>query len=62
LGNSGDGAFGYGNVFKLSPSSGSWTYTDLHDFSESPDGAFPQDGPTPDPQGNLYGTTAFGGR
>ena len=29
----GDGADGAGMVFKLSNSNGSWTLTDLHDFS-----------------------------
>ena len=27
-----DGAYGYGSVFKLTPASGQWTYTSLHDF------------------------------
>lgn len=57
-----EGLFGDGNIFKLSPSGGSWTYTDLHDFAGSPtDGAFPEAGLTLDPAGNLYGTTGFGG-
>jgi len=39
----GDGAYGLGSVFKLTPSGGSWTYTDLHDFSGS-DGQNPAGG------------------
>ena len=36
------------------------TYTVLHSFTDSPDGAIP--GPIiRDPQGNLYGTTKYGG-
>jgi uncharacterized repeat protein (TIGR03803 family) len=50
---------GHGSVFKLSCC---WTYTDLHDFTGSPnDGANPTAGPVVDAQGNIYGTTAFGG-
>ena len=56
----GEGAYGYGNVFKLTPSNGSWSYSDLHDFDAN-DGRAPLDGPTVDSQGNLYGTTTLGG-
>ena len=49
---------GNGSVFKLACC---WTYTDLHDFSGSPDGESPAAGPVVDAQGNIYGTTAFGG-
>jgi uncharacterized repeat protein (TIGR03803 family) len=31
-----EGAYSLGNVFKLSLSGGSWTYTDLHDFAGGP--------------------------
>jgi uncharacterized repeat protein (TIGR03803 family) len=55
-----DGANGLGNVFKLTNTGGSWTYTSLHDFSGS-DGSFPLSGVTFDPSGNLYGTTYYGG-
>lgn len=50
----------YGNVFELSPSNGTWTYQDLHDF-EGPDGMWPNDGPTFDAAGNLLGTVSYGG-
>jgi uncharacterized repeat protein (TIGR03803 family) len=55
-----DGANNLGNVFKLTNTGGSWTYTSLHDFSGS-DGSFPLSGVTFDPSGNLYGTTYYGG-
>ena len=52
------GAFHSGTVFKLSPSNGSWTYTDLHDFSGgSNDGCNPYGGVSLDRNGNLFGTT-----
>jgi len=51
-----------GNLFKLTHSGGAWIYTDLHDFAISPDnGAYPEDDPTVDGNGNLYGTTLEGG-
>ena len=55
-----DGAYGYGNVFKLTPSNGSWTYTDLYDFTGGADGG----GPTAlvfAADGNLYGFAENGG-
>jgi uncharacterized repeat protein (TIGR03803 family) len=57
-----DGAFGKGNVFKLSPSSGGWIYTDLHDFTGGNDGGAPQGNVTVDANGSLYGTTTHGGQ
>ena len=56
-----DGAYGYGNVFKLTPSGGSWTYTSLHDFTGYADGAYPNSPVVFDAQGNLYGTASYGG-
>ncbi len=55
------GAQGAGNVFKLAPSQGGWTYTSLHDFSGS-DGFWPYSRVTLDAAGNLYGTTEMGGQ
>lgn len=55
-----DGAYGLGSVFKLTPSNGGWTYTDLHDFNRS-DGAVPISSVLIDASGNLYGTTSEGG-
>jgi uncharacterized repeat protein (TIGR03803 family) len=55
----GGGRRTYGNVFKLTPSGGSWTYTDLHDFNG--DGAYPYGSVVVDTHGNVFGTTsAFG--
>jgi len=54
------GSNGYGSVFKLTPSGGSWIYTDLHDFNNQ-DGAYPYGSVALDAQGNLYGTTYSGG-
>ncbi|MFZ0314853.1 MAG: choice-of-anchor tandem repeat GloVer-containing protein [Candidatus Korobacteraceae bacterium] len=56
-----DGAHGYGSVFKLTPSHGSWTYTSLHDFTNGSDGGYPYSTLVLDPSGNLYGTASSGG-
>jgi uncharacterized repeat protein (TIGR03803 family) len=55
-----DGAYTYGSVFKLTPTSQGWVYTDLHDFDVS-DGAYPISSVLIDGNGNLYGTTSQGG-
>lgn len=55
-----DGAYESGMVFKLSQSSGIWTLTDLHDFSQDTTYS-PYGGVTLDTNGNLYGTTIAGG-
>jgi uncharacterized repeat protein (TIGR03803 family) len=49
---------GCGTVFKLGPAN---KFTVLHDFAGSPDGAVPSESLILDEQGNLYGTTSFGG-
>ena len=56
-----DGANRMGNIFKLTPSSGRWTYTALHDFSGGDDGAYPLSNVIMDASGNLYGTASAGG-
>ena len=56
-----DGANKAGNVFKLTNTGGSWTYTSLHDFTGGNDGSCPISGVTLDASGNLYGTTYYGG-
>jgi hypothetical protein len=62
------GTFNGGVVFQLSQeSNGSWTQTVLYNFcsagnSYCSDGWSPQSGLTIDSQGNLYGTTVYGGR
>jgi len=55
------GTYQYGNVFKLSQSNGGWTYTDLYDFTGGTDGANPIGSLILDGNGNLFGTTAYGG-
>lgn len=51
-----------GTVFKLSKSSGGgWTTTILYQFTGGADGGSPYAGLAIDREGNLYGTTAFGG-
>ena len=52
------GAYGYGTVFKIAPSG---TETVLYNFTGGADGANPWAGLVRDKQGNLYGTTAYGG-
>ena len=54
------GAHNLGSVFKLTFANGSWTLTDLHDFS-GPDGSFPLSSLVIDSAGNLYGTASTGG-
>jgi len=56
-----DGANGYGSVFKLTPSNGSWIYTSLHDFTGGSDGGYPYSNLVFDASGNLYGTASVGG-
>ena len=56
-----DDANSLGNVFKLTPSGNSWTYTSLHDFTGVGDGEIPFCSVAFDTSGNLYGTTVSGG-
>jgi uncharacterized repeat protein (TIGR03803 family) len=51
---------GCGTVFELSPSSGGWNKTVLYSFDGS-SGAWPRAGLVMDSDGNLYGTTFYGG-
>ena len=63
------GAYGGGSVFKLTPQVGTcwdaacyWTVTDVHDFGSGTDGSYAgNDDLLWDQQGNLYGTTIWGG-
>ena len=54
-----EGAYGHGNVFRLTPSNGSWVYSSLHDFTGGSDGQEPHN-VVLDATGNLYGTTSYG--
>ncbi len=56
------GAYGYGMLFKLTNSSGVWTITDLHDFTDGySDGGAPYGAVLLDASGDLYGTAYEGG-
>ncbi len=52
--------YGCGFVYKLTPSSGGWTFTQLYSFTDGSDGAYPTGGVVLDSNGNIYGT-AYGG-
>ncbi len=56
-----DGAYNDGTVFKLTPSSSGWTFTNLHDFAGGTDGASPYGQVAVDGSGNVFGTAAIGG-
>jgi uncharacterized repeat protein (TIGR03803 family) len=56
------GPYGWGTVFRLSPPvAGGWTETELFDFTFGTDGGYPIGGLVMDTEGNLYGTTFYGG-
>jgi uncharacterized repeat protein (TIGR03803 family) len=56
------GAYAYGTVFELKPSTdGNWIEKILHSFGSGTDGSTPESGLTLDHAGNLYGTTFYGG-
>lgn len=52
---------GCGAVFELKPKGGTWTETDVFDFSGGGNGGEPLTGVILDSQGNLYGTGSEGG-
>ena len=56
-----DGANGLGSIFKLTPGSSGWTYTDLHDFAGGTDGLLPYGSVAVDANGNIFGTASVGG-
>jgi uncharacterized repeat protein (TIGR03803 family) len=57
-----DGAYQRGSVFKLTHGAdGSWTYSDLHDFTGGSDGGFPTSSVIVDDNGNIFGTALSGG-
>ena len=55
------GRFGFGEIFKLTPFEGMWTYHTLYSFTGGNDGAYPYGNVALDTNGNLYGTTEAGG-
>jgi len=53
---------GCGIVFRLTPNSnGTWTESIIYAFAGAPDGANPASAVILDNNGNIYGTTAYGG-
>lgn len=56
-----EGANGLGSIFMLTPVNGSWTFTDLYDFTGGKDGAQPYGSVAVDSEGNIFGTTNTGG-
>ncbi|HTW31215.1 MAG TPA: choice-of-anchor tandem repeat GloVer-containing protein [Candidatus Sulfotelmatobacter sp.] len=54
------GTHGEGIVFQLAPDSGAWTENILHNFKRDNDGNWPT-GLAMAPDGNLFGSTGFGG-
>lgn len=58
----GGGSHEQGTVFKLTPSGdGTWTYQALYNFTGRSDGDRPESKLIVDANGNLYGTTLYGG-
>ncbi|HXJ95441.1 MAG TPA: choice-of-anchor tandem repeat GloVer-containing protein [Terriglobia bacterium] len=57
----GGGAYGYGSVFKISPTGWLTTLYSFCSQSNCPDGEGPEAGLVQATDGNFYGTTAFGG-
>lgn len=55
-----NGTIGIGYIFQLTPSNGSWIFTDLHDFVGR-EGSYPFDGLVVDAGGNIYGTASSDG-
>ena len=55
-----DGADSAGTVYKLTPASGSWTYTSLYVFTGGTDGLYVYSNPVL-LEGHIYGTTKLGG-
>jgi uncharacterized repeat protein (TIGR03803 family) len=51
----------WGNIYELSPSNGSWTYTSLHEFTGGTDGGQSVSNVVKGIDGNLYGTASLGG-
>jgi uncharacterized repeat protein (TIGR03803 family) len=56
-----DGASSAGTVYMLTPSGGTWNYTELYTFTGGTDGLYSFSNLVIDSKGNLYGTTNEGG-
>ena len=48
-------------AYSMSRSPGSWTFTDLYDFTDGASGLYPTGGVIVDSAGNIYGTCPEGG-
>lgn len=57
----GGGSYGFGTVFKLTPSGSGYSESILYNFQDGSDGAHPYAGLIFDKKGALYGTTSGGG-
>jgi uncharacterized repeat protein (TIGR03803 family) len=55
------GMTGTGALYELSPSSGGWTESVIHSFTNRNDGGYPSTPLIFDTEGNLLGTAEFGG-
>ena len=60
-GQEGFGGYGDGSVYELVHSSGTWTINVVYGFTGGMDGSNPEGGVIFGQDGNLYGTTAYGG-
>lgn len=60
-GSASGGLGGFGTIFELVNSSGTYSEKTLHSFTGSPDGVSPNGPLLMDASGNLYGTTSAGG-
>lgn len=56
-----DGTNGYGSVYELTPTAGTWSYTPLYNSTGGTDGFYFFTSLVFDKNGNLYGTTRYGG-
>ncbi len=50
-----------GVVYEIMPTQNGWTEVPIYSFLDRPDGAYPDGGLLVDGNGNLFGTTAWGG-
>ena len=55
------GLNGLGSIFKLTPGTNGWDFTDLYDFVGSEEGGLPYGSVAVDAQGNVFGTAVVGG-
>ena len=55
------GGNNYGSVYQMVFTASGWVATNIYDFANSSDGAYPRAGVILDADGNLYGATSVGG-